>query len=120
MAQPSKTPLQWTDPRGMSGARWNQVHLARVRLSVWGWDLSNGLTLTRGRPRMSREPTLPQNRDQVPGGITALTRGREGRDALLMSRNTPACFKGEESRSDVADGVVMKQRSHAWAACGSG
>ena len=31
-AQPSKTPLQWSNPRWMSGARWNEIHLARVWL----------------------------------------------------------------------------------------
>ena len=32
MSQPTKTPLQWIDAIWMSGARWNEVHLARVRL----------------------------------------------------------------------------------------
>ena len=31
-AQPSETTLQWSDPRWMSGARRNEIHLARVRL----------------------------------------------------------------------------------------
>ena len=30
MSQPTKTPLQWIDAIWMSGARWNEVHLARV------------------------------------------------------------------------------------------
>ena len=31
-AQPYETTLQWSDPRWMSGARRNEIHLARVRL----------------------------------------------------------------------------------------
>ena len=33
-AQPSKTPLQWSDPRWMSRARWNEIHLTRVRQNI--------------------------------------------------------------------------------------
>ena len=33
-AQPSETTLQWSDPRWMSGARRNEINLARVRLNI--------------------------------------------------------------------------------------